>query len=79
MKKQLSEDMEIQNELEKDDIIPIQGKVDQLFADAEVEEAVTTEFPEDSIAEILERYVEDDCIPRSAFPDLIAALLEELK
>ena len=45
MKKQqmLSEDLEIQKELEKDDITPIQGRVDKLFADVEtteIEEAV---------------------------------------
>ena len=78
-KKELSEDIEIQKELEKDDITPIQGRVDKLFDDAEVEENVTTEFPEDRISVILEKYTEDDVIPRAAFPDLIADILEEFK
>ena len=42
-KEMLTEDLEIQKELEKDDITPIQGRVDKLFADVEtteIEEAV---------------------------------------
>ena len=39
MKKEiLSEDMEISKELERDDITPIQGRVDKLFADVETTE-----------------------------------------
>jgi len=78
-KEQLTEDMEIQKELSEDDITPIQGRVDKLFDDVEVEEAVSTEFPEDRISEIIEQYVEGDCIPRSSFKELISDLLEELK
>ena len=78
-KQELTEDLEIQKELENDDITPIQGKVDKLFDEAGVEEAVSAEFPEDRLGEILENYCEDDCIPRSAFPDLIASILEEFK
>jgi alcohol dehydrogenase class IV len=78
-KEELSEDMEIQKELENDDITPIQDKVSKLFDDVEVEENVSAEFPEDRIGEILESYTDGDCIPRSAFPDLITSILEELK
>jgi len=79
-RKELTEDLEIQKELEKDDITPIQGRVDKLFDDAEVEEAVTTEFPEDRIIQILEQNMnDDDCIPRSNFQELVSDLLEEFK
>ena len=70
--------MEIQKELENDDISPIQGRVDKLFDEAEIEEVTSTEFPEDRMAEVLEEYTENDCIPRKNYPDLITSILEQI-
>jgi len=77
-RKEISEEMEIQKELETDDISPIQSRVDKVFDDSEsgtVEALDNTEV----IHSILEEYTEDDCIPRNNYTALTAALLKELE
>lgn len=82
-KETLNEELEIETELSKDDLTPIQDKVTKLFDDITTEEAAepTTAYPEERLSEILEQYVdpETDSIPRDNFPDLINDILEELK
>jgi hypothetical protein len=81
-KEELNEELEIEKELSKDDLTPIQDKVTKLFDDiGTTEEGVetTTAYPEERLGEILEQYVdpETDSIPRDNFPDLITSILEE--
>ena len=77
-RREISEEMEIQKELETDDISPIQSRVDKVFDDSESGTIETLDKTE-VIHDILEEYTEDDCIPRSNYTALTAALLKELE
>ena len=75
-KQELTEEIEIQKELETDDITPIQGKVDKLFDSAEVEEMVeessdiVTGLDWIDISETLNSHLND--------PDLEDAIMQDL-